>query len=184
MWLVLGAIAQTQDLSAMRALHFAPERCLRKKLSASFRKYETADISGKKVDHKVDMCNLPFRDASFDLIIASHVLHHIRDESNAIRNLHRVLRVGGMAVIPVPIFSDRTVEYPEPIDTQMRATGRDYFDRCRNAFSSVRVYSSGDFDERHQLWIYEDRSTWPRQLSLRPCSPGDRHDEYVPVCVR
>ena len=33
-----------------------------------FRKYETADISGKNVDHRVDMCNLPFTDGSFDFV--------------------------------------------------------------------------------------------------------------------
>ena len=47
-----------------------------------FRKYETADISGKNVDHRVDMCNLPFTDGSFDVVIASHV-HYIRDEASA-----------------------------------------------------------------------------------------------------
>ncbi len=184
MWLVLQALAKQQDLSVMRALHFAPERCLRNRLASFFQQYETADISGKRVDHKVDMCNLPFPEASFDVVIASHVLHHIREEASAIIGLRRILRVGGMAIIPVPVFSDTTVEYPEPIDTQMRATGKDYFDRCRKAFSSVRVYSSVDFDPCYQVWIYEDRSTWPPQLSLRPCSAGEKHEEYIPVCLR
>ena len=170
-------------LSELCALHFAPERCLRKRLPSMFRKYETADISGKNVDHRVDMCNLPFTDGSFDVVIASHV-HYIRDEASASCNLRRILRLGGMAILPVPVFSDKTVEYPEPIDTQMRAPGRDYFDRCRDVFGSLRLYSSKDFGPRYQTWIYEDRSHWPPHWSLRPCSEGEKHPEYLPVCFR
>lgn len=183
-WLVLGALGKENKLSGMRALHFAPERCLRKRLARMFRRYETADISGKHVDHKVDICNLPFPDASFDIVIVSHVLHYIRDEIQAMRSIKRVLSPGGLAILPVPVFSDMTVEYPEPIGGQVRSAGRDYFDRCRSVFGSVRLYSSADFDVRHQVWIHEDRSHWPPHLGLRPCSSGEKHDECIPVCVR
>src|SRR5271165_4602512 len=150
MWLVLQSFAERHHLSVMRALHFAPERCLRKRIASLFNRCETADISGKNVDHKADMCNLPFPDTSFDVVIACHVLHHIRDEASALSEIRRVLRVGGMAILPVAVFSDTTVEYPEPVGTYMRAAGRDYFDRCRSVFSSVQVYSSVDFDQRYQ----------------------------------
>jgi SAM-dependent methyltransferase len=183
LWLVLQKLGKQNDLSEMRTLHFAPERCLRKRLPRLFRSYETADISGKNVDHQVDMCNPSFPDASFDLVIASHVLHHV-DEASAFSGLRKVLRVGGLAIIPVPILSDTSVEYREPIYTQLRATGRDYFDRCRDAFSSVELYSSLDFDPCYQVWIYEDRSSWPLHLSEMPCSTGEKHQEYIPVCRR
>jgi SAM-dependent methyltransferase len=184
MWLVLQSLWKGHKLSEMRALHFAPERCLQKKLAPMFHCYETADISGKNVDYQVDMCNLPFVDASFDFVIASHVLHYIRDEASALHNLRRILRVGGIAILPVPIFGDKTVQYAKPISNHMRAPGRDYFERCYSVFSAMRVYSSHDFEPRYQTWIYEDRSHWPSQLSLRPCSPGEKHQEYVPVCFR
>jgi SAM-dependent methyltransferase len=184
MWLVLKSLAKQHDFSQMRALHFAPEHCLRQRLASMFGKYETGDLSGKNVDHQVDMCDLPFPEQSFDVVIASHVLHHIRDEASALRNLRRILRPGGMAIVPVPVFANATVEYPEPIDTQMRATGRDYFDRCSGVFGSVRLYSSMDFEPRYQAWIYEDRSNWPAHLYLRPCSPGEKHPEFIPVCFR
>jgi predicted SAM-dependent methyltransferase len=130
------------------------------------------------------MCNLSFEDSSYDIVIASHVLHHIHDEAAAIANLHRILRPGGLVLIPVPIFSDRTVTYPAPIETQMRAPGLDYFDRCRATFGALRVYQSVDFDAKYQLWIQEDRRTWAAPWELRPCSDGIRHPEYVPVCSR
>lgn len=183
-WLIFGLLSAEYDLSSKRALHFAPEHCLQKRLAPMFQKYLTADISGRKVDHEVDICDLPFPDASFDVVIASHVLHYIRDEASALRNLRRVLSRGGMAIIPVPIFSETTVEYPESIGGQVRAPGQDYFDRCRSIFGSVRLYSSPDFDPQYQVWIHEDRRNWPAHLSLRPSSPGKNHKEYVPVCFR
>lgn len=183
-WLIVEQLSEDYDLSSMRALQFAPERCLRRRLGPMFCEYITADISARNVDHHVDMCNLPFEDGSFDVVIASHVLHYIRDEASALRNLRRVLSPGGMAIIPVPIFSETTVEYPESIGGQVRAPGHDYFDRCRSIFGSVRLYSSPDFDPQYQVWIHEDRSDWPPHLSLRPSSPGKKHKEYVPVCFR
>lgn len=183
-WLIFGLLSRDYDLLSMRALHFAPEPCLRKGLVPMFYEYMTADISGRNVDHQVDICNLPFPDASFDVVIASHVLHYIRDEASALRSLWRVLSRGGMAIIPVPIFSEATVEYPQPIGGQMRAPGQDYFDRCKSIFGSVRSYSSPDFDPQYQVWIHEDRSRWPAPISLRPCSTGKKHKEYVPVCFR
>lgn len=184
LWLTFQSLARERDLSAMRVLHFAPERCLKSRLSRMFGRYETADFSARNVDHQVDMCNLPFPDGSFDVVVACHVLHHIRDEAGAINGLRRILRVGGFAIIPVPVFSDTTVEYSEPIDTQMRAPGRDYFNRCRRAFSLVQIYCSGDFDPLYQVWAYEDRRQWPPHLSQRPPCPGEKHEEYIPVCFR
>ena len=172
MWLVVQQLKKQHDLTSMRILHFAPERCCRGILKALFRKYETADINAKHVTYHVDMCKLPFRDESFDFLIASHVLHHIADEEMAMRELRRILRPGGIAVIPSPIFSATTVEYPAPLDGQFRAPGLDYFERCRTMFGSVNLYSSESFDKRYQIWLSEDRMKWPARLSGRPRSPG------------
>ncbi|HWF90736.1 MAG TPA: methyltransferase domain-containing protein [Terriglobales bacterium] len=182
-WMVLQTLAKERDFRSMRVLHFAPEPCFQKRFRTMFGKYETADISGRHVDHKADMCQLPFSEGSFDMVIASHVLHHVLDEETALKNLRRVLRPGGVAILPVPVFSDTTVEYPYPIETQRRAPGMDYLERCRKVFDKVRVFSSGDFDPKYQIWIYEDRSHWPPLLQLRPRSVGEKHKEYVPVCI-
>jgi len=182
-WMVLQTLAKERDFRGMSVLHFAPEPCFAKRFPAMFGKYETADISGRHVDHKVDMCALPFAEGSFDMVIASHVLHHVLDEEAALRSLRRVLRPGGAAIVPVPVFSDVTIEYPYPIETQRRAPGMDYLERCRKAFGEVRVFSSSDFDPRYQIWIYEDRSQWPPLLRFRPRSQGEKHKEYVPVCI-
>jgi SAM-dependent methyltransferase len=45
---------------------------------------------------------LPFPDDSFDLILSHEVLEHVQDDSTALREMMRVLRPGGRALIFVP----------------------------------------------------------------------------------
>lgn len=48
---------------------------------------------------EADVTNLPFADATFDVIIAVHVLHLVSDWQQAIREARRVLRPGGFLLI-------------------------------------------------------------------------------------
>jgi ubiquinone/menaquinone biosynthesis C-methylase UbiE len=43
--------------------------------------------------------HLPFHDASFDVVYSNGVLHHTPDTAGAIREIHRVLRPGGVAKV-------------------------------------------------------------------------------------
>lgn len=45
---------------------------------------------------------LPFADASFDRVIASEVLEHVLDDMEAMRELFRVLKPGGLLAVTVP----------------------------------------------------------------------------------
>ena len=45
---------------------------------------------------------LPFRHASFDVVLASDVLEHIEHDLEAVSEITRVLRPGGVAIISVP----------------------------------------------------------------------------------
>lgn len=46
--------------------------------------------------------NLPFADASFDLVVLSWVIEHLEDPGRAFREIHRVLRPGGSVVFLTP----------------------------------------------------------------------------------
>lgn len=46
---------------------------------------------------------LPFPSSSQDLVIASHVLEHVPDDTACIRELHRLLRPGGALIVLVPL---------------------------------------------------------------------------------
>jgi SAM-dependent methyltransferase len=58
------------------------------------------------LDLNVDVDRLsPIEDASFDAVIASHVIEHLANPLRALQEFHRVLRPGGRLVLIVP---DRT----------------------------------------------------------------------------
>lgn len=51
-----------------------------------------------------DALRLPFPDATFDRIICSEVFEHIGDDTDAMTELHRVLRPGGVLAATVPAW--------------------------------------------------------------------------------
>ena len=170
----------------IKMLHFAPEKFFRPMFSRRFCRYETADLFAKGVDHNVDIRNLPFADATYDFVFASHVLEHIREDGEAIKEVRRVLKPNGIAVLPVPIVCEKTIEYPEanPYEAgHFRAPGVDYFDRYREYFARVEVWSSDSVAKKYQPFIYEDRARWPTaECPLRRPMEGPRHADFVPVC--
>jgi 2-polyprenyl-3-methyl-5-hydroxy-6-metoxy-1,4-benzoquinol methylase len=50
--------------------------------------------------------NLPFADASFDLLLLSELVEHIADERPPLAECHRVLRPGGAVVVTTPNLWD------------------------------------------------------------------------------
>jgi hypothetical protein len=55
----------------------------------------------------VDMQNLPYAPGSFDVIVHSDTLEHIRDPVQALSECRRVLRDGGVCAFTVPVVVDR-----------------------------------------------------------------------------
>ena len=48
---------------------------------------------------EADAATLPFADASFDAVIAMHMLYHVPDQARAIAEMHRVLKPGGLLAV-------------------------------------------------------------------------------------
>lgn len=140
----------------------------------------------RNVDYNVDIQNLPFKDGTYDFIFASHVLEHIPNDRKALLEIRRILKPNGIAVLPVPVVCDRTVEYPEANPTEayhFRAPGLDYFQRYETYFGRVEIRTSNTLPERHQPFIYEDRTIWPtKECPLRPPMSGEKHADFVPIC--
>ena len=58
-----------------------------------------------------DVQRLSFADASFDLVTHTEVFEHVPDDAQGFRELHRVLRPGGLMVFTVPLHdATATVE--------------------------------------------------------------------------
>jgi predicted SAM-dependent methyltransferase len=100
-------------------LHFSPEKLLFNYLKKEAT-VTTVDIMPgfyKKIDHAIsfsDATNLHFKDESFDMVIANHILEHIPEDLKAMKEMYRVLKSGGMALLQVP-YSEKlndTIEDP------------------------------------------------------------------------
>lgn len=185
-YLVIEELRKIHQLSNMAVLHFAPEKVLETYFRRIFRQYNSADLANPRVDYQADLLNLPFGDQSYDFLFASHVLEHIENDQKALSEIRRVLKPGGIAILPVPIVGVKTIEYTEPNPEEcghVRAPGQDYFERYVQYFSNVKVFNSKDFSEEYQLFNYEDRTIWPTvKMPLRLAMEGERHLDYVPVC--
>ncbi len=59
---------------------------------------------GHKLLCKADAAELPFPDKQFDIITALDVIEHLDDDLDALTQLRRVLRPGGLLIISVPAY--------------------------------------------------------------------------------
>lgn len=185
-FLVLREVFREKETANLRMLHIAPEAFFREFFLQRFGRYETADLKMKSADHIADLQCLPFGDGTYDFVFASHVLEHIPDDRKAISEIRRILRPNGMAMLPVPIYSKKTVEFSEPDPNEfghVRAPGLDYFDRYERYFSKVEKFDSGSQPEKYQVFIYRDNSHL-----LKPEQSGassmqcEKLIDVVPVC--
>lgn len=185
-FLVVSHILNNIDAAKLKMLHFAPESFFQDLFSRRFGQCETADLSMRGVDHNVDLQHLPFPNGSYDFVFASHVLEHIADDERAISEIRRVLRPKGIAILPVPIVCETTIEYPSanPYEAyHVRAPGLDYYRKFSRYFSKVEQFSSYSQPWKYQVFIYEDRSRWPSEhCPFRPPMAGEKHIDIVPVC--
>ncbi|MGB5668158.1 MAG: class I SAM-dependent methyltransferase [Maribacter sp.] len=145
LWLFLKS--NTNFFTAnLKVLHFAPEQAFYKR----FRKlenldYTTTDLDSPLADVKADICNLPFDDNSYDVILCNHVLEHIHNDHKAMQELYRILKPGGWGVFQIPQDLKRTNTFEDDSITDkrerakifgqydhVRIYGKDYFDKLRN----------------------------------------------------
>ncbi len=183
---VMDKLSSVHDFSKMKILHFAPETFFKEYFLKKGRRYFSIDLNMANVNLRADITILPFHDASFDLVFASHVLEHIKMDMTALSEIRRVLAPHGIAILPVPIIVENTIEYPEPNpyeSNHVRAPGSDYFNKYKKHFSRIDQYSSADFPASYQTYIFEQRDCMPTtQIPFRKSMAGIKHIDIVPVC--
>ena len=146
-----------------RLLHVAPEACLLPR----FRENPTLDyVPGDKMVEGygaqdsvayLDLLDINEAEASFDFILCNHVLEHIPEDRQAMREMYRVLRPGGTLLVTVPIKESlkQTYENPHVTDPRQREEhfgqwdhvryyGTDIADRLREAGFEVTLNRFGD----------------------------------------
>ena len=107
----------------------------------------------------LDITDMPeYPDNTFDFIFCSHVLEYIKDDIKALKELCRVLKKGGKAIISVPIrFGHyQTIEDPtvtDPLEQALlygdtghiRYYGEDYKERVESAGFTTQFIPVADF---------------------------------------
>lgn len=168
-WLYLKN--ETAFFSApLRVLHFAPEQAFVKKFKKQKNlTYTTTDLNSPIAEVKADICDLPFKDHSFDFIICNHVLEHIPNDTKAMQELYRVLAPSGTAIVQVPYDAKREITFEDNTITDqsertrifgqydhLRVYGMDYFKKLSsvgfnvNALDYTQSMSDNDI-ERYRL---------------------------------
>jgi SAM-dependent methyltransferase len=184
LWLYLQNetnIFKSELVSVLKVLHFAPEQAFYK----LFRNqknidYTTTDLFSPLADVKADICNLPFKDNTYDIILCNHVLEHIPDDTKAMQELYRVLKPGGMAILQIPqdlsrktTFSDDTI-----VDQKERS-------KIFGQYDHVRIYGLDYFDKLRSIGfrvIEEDYTAKiaPELVTKYCLAKG----EIIPVCYK
>ncbi|MBT8260404.1 MAG: class I SAM-dependent methyltransferase [Bacteroidia bacterium] len=145
LWLYLKH--QTNFFSAsLKVLHFAPEQAFYKRFkNMKNLDYVTTDLESPLAEIKADICNLPFDENSFDVILCNHVLEHIPDDNKAMQELFRVMKPKGYGIFQIPqdLSRETTFEDNSITDKKERAKifgqydhvriyGKDYFENLRS----------------------------------------------------
>ena len=108
---VLWMYLRTRGLPAAgdRVLHCAPEPFLERALRRIVgEEYVSVDLEDARAMVSADLTALPFEDASFHLVLCSHVLEHVPDDRAAMPEMARVLASGGEAIVQSPVKHDQT----------------------------------------------------------------------------
>jgi len=107
------------------------------------------------------------------VIYCSHVLEHVSNDKQAMNEFYRVLKLGGWAILLVPIISDETFEDPSVVDPTMRLKlfgqedhvrryGPDFIKRVEETGFKVLEITGSDFlgnEEITRMGITEEAGT-------------------------
>lgn len=124
-------------------LHFSPSRPIWRKLKKlPTITYIPSEYEGApEIPNNFDITDIPLADGSIDWILCYHVLEHIGDDFQAIRELYRVLKTQGKAIIQTPFKRGEIYEDKSIVDPAQR---KQHFGQEDH----VRIYSLPGLQER------------------------------------
>jgi SAM-dependent methyltransferase len=129
-------------------LHIAPELCFIHRFEKLDNlNYTTADLESPLAKVKMDIHHMPFNDNIFDAVMCNHVLEHVENDIMAMKEIYRVLKPGGWAILQVPFmgknlqttFEDPSLSTPQEREKvygqrdHLRIYGQDYPQRLSKA---------------------------------------------------
>lgn len=165
----------------VKVLHFAPEQAFYNRFKKQKNlNYTTTDLESPLADVKADICNLPFENDAYDVILCNHVLEHIPDDIKAMQELYRVLKPGGMAILQIPqdLSREKTFEDNSITDKAERA-------KIFGQYDHVRVYGRDYFDKLRSIGFKVDEVDYTTKLSKEEVEKYClAKGEIIPVCYK
>lgn len=167
-------------------LHISPEKMLFRKFSKnSALNYVPADKFDPGYSYpagtvNMDITEIAYPDNHFDAVICSHVLEHVPEDRKAMRELNRVLKPGGWAIMLVPIDKSRDQTYEDFSITTPEARLKAFWQE-----DHVRLYGN-DFGDRLQESGFDVK----KENFAHHFSPEDRFrlglltEEDIYFCVK
>ena len=164
-----------------KMLHFAPEQCFLKRFKTLEKlDYTTTDLLSPIADVKADICNLPFKDNSYDIILCNHVLEHIPNDKKAMQELYRVLKPNGMAILQIPQDLNRQTTFEDDSITDKKERTKIF-----GQYDHVRVYGLDYFDKLRQVGFKVKEVNYTKRLTT---SDIDKYclakGEIIPVAYK
>ncbi len=164
-----------------KVLHFAPEQAFYQRFrNQKNLDYTTTDLLSPLADVKADICNLPFEDNTYDVILCNHVLEHIPDDNKAMQELYRVLKPGGMGIFQIPQDLNRATTFTDDSITDSKERAKIF-----GQYDHVRVYGSDYFDTLRSIGFRVNEVDYTAKLSAalveKYCLAKG---EIIPVCFK
>jgi len=153
MWLYLKEKSNFFTKEDLTVMHIAPEQCFHKKFQNQKNlKYTTGDLLSPIVDMHFDLHDIPLEDDQYEVIFCNHVMEHVKDDLQCMKELYRIMKPGGWGIMQVPIdvtrdetYEDWSITSPEEREKHfwqydhVRLYGTNYPDRLREAGFDVEV---------------------------------------------
>lgn len=133
-----------QKNSGKKMLHIAPSWALNERFLKHYFNVTTTDLFMEDVDVIADVENMhDFKEGSFDYVICSHVLEHVNRPDVALKELLRVLKKGGSAIIMAPINPNIPETLEDPSHTSKEDRIKHYGQE-----DHLRLFAKSDFIQR------------------------------------
>lgn len=114
MWLYLKNKSDFFTKPNLKVMHIAPEQCFH----SLFKKqknldYTTGDLLSPIADLHFDLHDIPLEDNQYEVIFCNHVMEHVKDDLQCMKELYRIMKPGGWGIMQVPIDVSRTETYED-----------------------------------------------------------------------
>ena len=166
MWLYLKDESNFFTAEKLDVLHIAPEQCFHKKFKKQTNlNYLTGDLVSPIADIHFDLHDIPLEDNRFDVVFCNHVLEHVEDANQCIKELYRVMKPGGWGIMQVPLDYTREITYEDPSITSPEEREKHFWQK-----DHVRLFGN-DYPE------------WFKKVGFE-VETFDVNQKYAPELVR